>query len=49
MSRTLMTVLLSLVPSLAFELRAAADRGPLWLEVTGRPGAKAFMKEEFGL
>ena len=36
-------------PFFAFELRAAADGGPLWLEITGRPGAKAFMKEEFGL
>jgi len=36
-------------PFFAFALRAAPDRGPLWLEVSGRPGAKAFMKAEFGL
>src|SRR6185369_16275999 len=36
-------------PFFAFALRAAPDRGPLWLEVTGRPGAKAFMKAELGL
>lgn len=36
-------------PFFAFKLSAAADRGPLWLEITGRTGAKAFMKEEFGL
>ena len=36
-------------PFFAFKLNAAADRGPLWLEITGRTGAKAFMKDEFGL
>jgi hypothetical protein len=36
-------------PFFSFELNAVADRGPVWLEVTGRTGAKAFMKEEFGL
>ena len=36
-------------PFFAFELHAGADGGPLWLEITGRPGAKAFMKQEFGL
>ena len=36
-------------PFFAFELRAGADGEPLWFEITGRPGAKAFMKEEFGL
>jgi hypothetical protein len=36
-------------PFFSFELAAAADRGPVWLKVTGRTGAKAFMKEEFGL
>jgi len=36
-------------PFFAFELDAAADRGPLWLTITGRSGAKAFMNDEFGL
>src|SRR5262245_10417757 len=36
-------------PFFAFELDAAADRGPLWLRITGRAGAKEFMKEELGL
>jgi len=36
-------------PFLAFELNAAADKGPVWLTVSGRAGAKAFMKEELGL
>jgi hypothetical protein len=36
-------------PFFSFELAAAADRGPVWLKVTGRAGAKAFMKDEFGL
>jgi hypothetical protein len=36
-------------PFFAFTLDAAPDRGPVWLRITGRPGAKAFMKEEFGL
>jgi hypothetical protein len=36
-------------PFFSFELNAAADRGPVWLRITGRTGAKAFMKDEFGL
>ena len=36
-------------PFFAFTLEAAADRGPVWLRITGRAGAKAFMKQEFGL
>ena len=36
-------------PFFAFELSAAADGGALWLRVTGKPGVKAFMKEELGL
>lgn len=36
-------------PFFAFELAAAPNDGPLWLRITGGPGAKAFMKEEFGL
>ena len=35
-------------PFLAFELNAAAEHGPLWLRITGRSGAKTFMKEELG-
>lgn len=36
-------------PFFAFELTAAPDGGDSWLRVTGKPGAKAFMKAEFGL
>jgi hypothetical protein len=36
-------------PFFAFELNATADKGPVWLTVSGRSGAKAFMKQEFGL
>src|SRR5262252_5148774 len=35
-------------PFFAFDLTAAAERGPLWLRITGRAGVKAFMKEEMG-
>jgi|SRR5215831_12262740 len=36
-------------PFFAFELDAAAEHGPLWLRITGRPGVKEFMKQELGL
>ena|SRR5438067_11543469 len=36
-------------PFFAFELAGAPNNGPLWLRITGGPGAKAFMKGEFGL
>ena len=36
-------------PFFAFQLEAAAERGPLWLRITGRTGVKTFMKEELGL
>ena len=36
-------------PFFSFELTASPDSGPVWLRITGRPGVKAFMKEEFGL
>jgi len=36
-------------PFFAFELSAAANGGPLWLRITGGPGAREFMREEFGL
>jgi|SRR6185503_14490622 hypothetical protein len=36
-------------PFFAFELDLAADRGPLWLRITGRAGVKEFMKQELGL
>ena len=35
-------------PFFEFDLRASAERGPLWLRVTGRQGAKALMKDELG-
>ena len=35
-------------PFFEFDLRATPDRGPLWLRITGRQGAKAFMKDELG-
>lgn len=36
-------------PFFAFELAAAGHGGPLWLRITGLPGAKAFMHNELGL
>ena len=36
-------------PFFAFELAAAADGGAMWLRVTGKQGAKEFMKAELGL
>ena len=36
-------------PFFAFELSAAAERGPLWLTITGRAGVKEFMKQELGI
>lgn len=36
-------------PFFSFELNAGADRGPMWLTITGRSGAKTFMKDEYGL
>ena len=36
-------------PFFAFELTAAADRGAMWLRVTGKKGVKEFMKAELGL
>jgi hypothetical protein len=36
-------------PFFSFTLDAAADRGPLWLRITGRAGVKEFMKDELGL
>ncbi len=34
-------------PFFGFELRLLAERGPVWLHVTGRPGVKDFIREEF--
>ena len=36
-------------PFFSFELSAAAERGPLWLKITGRAGVKEFMIDELGL
>jgi len=36
-------------PFFSFRLDVAHDGGPLWLEITGPEGAKAFMRAEFGL
>jgi hypothetical protein len=30
-------------------LRLDRENGPLWLRLTGRPGTKEFIKEEFGI
>jgi hypothetical protein len=34
---------------LTIKLTAEANEGPLWLEITGPKGAKAFIKDEMGL
>lgn len=36
-------------PFFTFELEVARNNGPLWLHVTGSPGVKEFMREEFRL
>lgn len=36
-------------PFFDFELKLAREGGPLWLNLTGRPGVKAFIRVEFGL
>ena len=36
-------------PFFAFGLACDANGGPVWLRITGAPGAKAFLREEFGL
>jgi hypothetical protein len=36
-------------PFFTFVLEQARDQGPLWLEVTGPEGVKAFIRTEFGL
>jgi hypothetical protein len=35
-------------PFLEIDLRFSREDGPLWLRLTGRPGTKDFIKEEFG-
>ena len=35
-------------PFLDIELRFSRENGPLWLRLTGRPGTKEFIKEDFG-
>jgi hypothetical protein len=36
-------------PFFDIELRFDRENGPLWLRLTGRPGTKEFIKEEFDL
>jgi hypothetical protein len=36
-------------PFFDIALRFDRENGPLWLRLTGRPGTKEFIKEEFGL
>jgi hypothetical protein len=36
-------------PFLDIALRFDRESGPLWLRLTGRPGTKEFIREEFGL
>jgi hypothetical protein len=36
-------------PFFAFRLKLAKNEGPLWLEITGAPGVKPFIREEFRL
>src|SRR5262245_41848694 len=35
-------------PFLDIELRLSREGGPLWLRLTGRPGTKEFIEEDFG-
>jgi hypothetical protein len=35
-------------PFLDIDLRFSREGGPLWLRLTGRPGTKEFIKEDFG-
>ena len=36
-------------PFFDIDLRFDRENGPLWLRLTGRPGTKQFIKEEFGI
>jgi hypothetical protein len=36
-------------PFFDIDLRFDRENGPLWLRLTGRPGTKEFIKEEFGI
>jgi hypothetical protein len=36
-------------PFFTFEIETAGSDGPLWLRLTGREGAKAFIRVEFGI
>lgn len=36
-------------PFFDINLRLDRENGPLWLRLTGRPGTKDFIKEEFGI
>ena len=39
----------ALCPFFDIDLRFDREDGPLWLRLTGRPGTKEFIKEEFDL
>jgi hypothetical protein len=34
-------------PFFEFDLRFEANRGPVWLDLTGQPGVKDFIRDEF--
>jgi hypothetical protein len=36
-------------PFFDIDVRFDRENGPLWLRLTGRPGTKEFIKEEFGI
>ena len=36
-------------PFFDIDVRFERENGPLWLRLTGRPGTKEFIKEEFGI
>ena len=36
-------------PFFDVDVRFERENGPLWLRLTGRPGTKEFIKEEFGI
>ncbi len=36
-------------PCLTLALEAEREQGPLWLKITGRDGAKPFIRSEFGM
>jgi hypothetical protein len=36
-------------PCLTLAIKIERERGPLWLEITGRDGVKPFIRAEFGI